>query len=53
EPISAMEFVNIDNEVSEEFSDAEIIETVHPSQNNEVAGDEDEGIEPEPSIPIA
>ncbi|CAJ0902749.1 13667_t:CDS:10 [Entrophospora sp. SA101] len=52
EPISAMEFVNIDNEVSEEFSDAEIIETVHPSQNNEVAGDEDEGIEPEPSIPI-
>ncbi|CAH1769406.1 9193_t:CDS:2, partial [Entrophospora sp. SA101] len=51
-PISAMEFVNIDNEVSEEFSDAEIIETVHPSQNNEVAGDEDEGIEPEPSIPV-
>ncbi|CAJ0629718.1 794_t:CDS:2 [Entrophospora sp. SA101] len=48
-----MEFVNIDNKVSEEFSYAEIIETVHPSQNNEVAEDEDEGIEPEPSIPIA
>nr|CAG8434760.1 10152_t:CDS:2 [Entrophospora candida] len=52
EPISAMEFVNIDNEVSEEFSDAEIIETVCPSQNNEVAEDEDEGIEFEPSIPV-
>ncbi|CAJ0903231.1 18332_t:CDS:2 [Entrophospora sp. SA101] len=47
-----MEFVNIDNKVSEEFSYAEIIETVHPSQNNEVAEDEDEGIEPEPSIPV-
>nr|CAG8577974.1 6561_t:CDS:2 [Entrophospora candida] len=52
EPISAMEFANIDNEVSEEFSDAEIIETVCPSQNNEVAEDEDEGIELEPSIPV-
>jgi len=52
EPISAMEFVNIDNGVSEEFSDAEIIETVRPSQNNEVAEDEGEGIEPEPSIPV-
>ena len=30
--------VNIDNEIPiEEFSDAEIIETVCPSQNNEVA----------------
>ena len=47
-----MEFVNIDNEVSEEFTDAEIIATVCPSQNNEVAEDEDKGIEPEPSIPV-
>ncbi|CAJ0829790.1 3936_t:CDS:2, partial [Entrophospora sp. SA101] len=52
ELISAMEFVNIGNKVSKEFSDAEIIETVCPSQNNEVAEDENEGIEPEPSIPV-
>jgi hypothetical protein len=50
ESISAMEFINIDSEIPiEDFSDAEIIETVRPSQNNVIF---EEVVEHIPSISV-